>query len=208
MEFSRPDYWRGKPFSSPGAPHPRDRALISHMIQLKLKSQHSIVAVLVIQSCTTICDTVDGSPTGCSVHGILQARILEWVVIPFFRGSSQPRDWTQVSCITGRFFIFWATRELHSRFLIQISLISLFNTNMRAKSLQLCATLWTTAWQASLPRGLSRQEHRSGLPCPPDRDFPNPGIEMVSLTSPAGSLPLAPPEKPLTIQEYDPKKHW
>ena len=43
-----------------------------------------------------------------TVHGILQARILEWVAFPFFRGSSQCRDWTQVSCIVGRFFISWA----------------------------------------------------------------------------------------------------
>ena len=46
------------------------------------------------------------------VHGILQARILEWVVIPFSRGTSQPRDRTQVSHIAGRFFISWATRIL------------------------------------------------------------------------------------------------
>ena len=45
-----------------------------------------------------------------TVHGILQARILEWVGFPFSRGSSQPKDWTQVSCITGRFFTSWATR--------------------------------------------------------------------------------------------------
>ena len=45
------------------------------------------------------------------VHGILQARILEWVAIPFSKGSSQPRDQTQVSCIAGRFFTSWATRE-------------------------------------------------------------------------------------------------
>ena len=46
-----------------------------------------------------------------TVHGILHARILEWVVFPFSRGSSQPRDWTQVSGITGWFFTSWATRE-------------------------------------------------------------------------------------------------
>ena len=51
------------------------------------------------------------SPPGSSVHGIHQARILEWVAIPFSRGSSWPRDWTWVSCITGRFFAIWATRE-------------------------------------------------------------------------------------------------
>ena len=48
---------------------------------------------------------------GSSAHGILQTRILEWVTIPFSRGSSWPRDWTQVSRIAGRFFNFWATRE-------------------------------------------------------------------------------------------------
>ena len=47
-----------------------------------------------------------------TVHGILQARILEWVAFPFSRGSFQLRDWTQVSHITGRFFTSWATREV------------------------------------------------------------------------------------------------
>ena len=60
--------------------------------------------VLVIQSCTALCNPMDCSPPGSSVHGILQARILEWVDIPFSRGSSQPRDLTLVSCIAGRFF--------------------------------------------------------------------------------------------------------
>ena len=46
-----------------------------------------------------------------TVHGVLQARILEWVAFPFSRGSSQSRDWTQVSRIAGRFFTSWATRE-------------------------------------------------------------------------------------------------
>ena len=49
--------------------------------------------------------------TPWTVHGILQARILEWVAFPFSRGSAQPRDWTQVSCIAGGFFPSWATRE-------------------------------------------------------------------------------------------------
>ena len=51
-----------------------------------------------------LCDPMDCSPPGSSVHGILQARILEWVAIPFSRGSSQPRDRTPVSYIAGRFF--------------------------------------------------------------------------------------------------------
>ena len=53
----------------------------------------------------------DCDPMDYTVHGILQARILEWVAFPFSRGSSQPRDQTQVSCIAGRFFTSWATKE-------------------------------------------------------------------------------------------------
>ena len=55
---------------------------------------------------STLCDPMD-----YAVHGILQARILEWVAFPFFRGSSQPRGRTQVSRIAGEFFTSWATRE-------------------------------------------------------------------------------------------------
>ena len=65
----------------------------------------------VTQSCPTLCNTVDCSLPSSSVHGILQARILEWVVFPFSRGSSQPRDQTQASCIAGRFFTSLATRK-------------------------------------------------------------------------------------------------
>ena len=68
------------------------------------------VKVLVTQLCPNLCDPVDCSPAGSSVYGILQARMLEWVAIPFSRGSSQPRDRTWVSWITG-FFTIWATRE-------------------------------------------------------------------------------------------------
>ena len=56
---------------------------------------------------------MDCSPPGSSVHGILQARILEWVAISFSRGSSQHRDQTWVSCIAGRFFTIWATWVAH-----------------------------------------------------------------------------------------------
>ena len=62
--------------------------------------------VKVAELCPTLCDPVD-----YTVHGMLQARILEWVVFPFSRGSSQPKNWTKVSCIVGRFCTSWATRE-------------------------------------------------------------------------------------------------
>ena len=65
----------------------------------------------VAQSCPTLCDPMDCSLPGSSVHGILQRRILERVAISFPRRSSRPRDWTQVSCTAGRFFTNWAMRE-------------------------------------------------------------------------------------------------
>ena len=67
--------------------------------------------MLVVQLCPTLCNPIDYSPPDSSVHGILQARPLEWVAIPFSRGYSWLRDWTQVSCISGRFFTVWATRK-------------------------------------------------------------------------------------------------
>ena len=74
--------------------------------QMKCVS-HSVVS--------TLCDPMDCSPPGSPVRGILQARILEWVAISFSRGSSWPRDWIQVSCIAGRHFNLWATREAELR---------------------------------------------------------------------------------------------
>ena len=58
-------------------------------------------------------DPMNCSPPGSSVQGIVQARILEWVAIPFLAESSQPRDWTWVSHISGRSFTVWTTREAH-----------------------------------------------------------------------------------------------
>ena len=65
---------------------------------------HNEVKVLVGQSHPTLCDPMDCSLPGPSVHEFVQARILEWVATLFSRGSSWPRDWTQVSWIAGRFF--------------------------------------------------------------------------------------------------------
>ena len=69
------------------------------------------VLCLVTQSCLTLSEPMDCSLPGSSVHGILQARMLEWVAIPSSRGSSQPRDQTQVSGIEGGFFTVGVTRE-------------------------------------------------------------------------------------------------
>ena len=77
---------------------------------LKAEGKESEVA----QSCPTLCDPMDCSLPGSSIHGILQERELEWVAISFSRASSQPRVWAQVSCIIGRHFTIWATREVLS----------------------------------------------------------------------------------------------
>ena len=69
------------------------------------------VKVLVTQSCPNLCNPMDCSLPGFSVHGILQTRLLEWIAISFSRGSSQPRDQTWVSRTVGRFFTLSATRE-------------------------------------------------------------------------------------------------
>ena len=67
-------------------------------------SLFSCCLCLVTRWCPILCNPMDCSPPGSSVHGILQARILEWVAISFSRGYSQPRDRTQVSCMAGGFF--------------------------------------------------------------------------------------------------------
>ena len=80
--------------------------LISCLPSSTLDMKNKWVKVKVTQSCLTLC-----KPMNYTVHGILQARILEWVAFPLSRGSSQPRGWTQVSRIAGRFFTSWATRK-------------------------------------------------------------------------------------------------
>ena len=81
------------------------------------------VKVLVTQLCPTLCNPVECSLPGCS--WILQARILEWVVILFSRASSQPKDWTWVSCVADRFFTVWATREALSIFYLSVYRLSI-----------------------------------------------------------------------------------
>ena len=94
LGISRQEHWSGLPF--PSVVHENE--------------SESEVA----QSCPTLCNPMDCSLWGSSVHGIFQARVLEWIATAFSRGSSRPRDWTQVSRIAGRYFTIWATREAQS----------------------------------------------------------------------------------------------
>ena len=138
LGFSRQEHWSGLPFPSPmhesekgkwsrlvmsdsQGPHGlqptrllrpwdfpgKSTGVGCHMCMLSCFESESEVA----QSCPTLCDPMDGSLPGSTVHGIFQARVLEWAAISFSRVSSQTRDQTRVSCIADKRFTVWATRE-------------------------------------------------------------------------------------------------
>ena len=132
------------------------------------------VRAKLLQLCPALCDFMNHSLLGSSVHGILQARILEWVAMLFSRGSFWPRDPTcvpYISCIGG---------------------------GLVTKSCPTLATPWTVACQASLSMGSSRQEYWSGFPFPSTGDLPEPGTEPGSPVLQADSLPSEPPGKPVS----------
>ena len=109
MEFSRQEHWSGLPCPFPGdlpdaGIKPQSPALWADSLPSEpprkpLECLCCAVLCLVTQSCLTLWDPMDRSLLGSSVHGIFQARILAWVAMPSSRGSSQPRDRTQVSLI-------------------------------------------------------------------------------------------------------------
>ena len=105
MGFPRQEYRGRLPFPTPGhLPNPAQGLklglLLCRQILYHLSHQGSPNNTLVFQSCLTLCDPVDCSPPGSSVHGI-------------FRGSSQPRDWSWVFCVAGRFFTVWVIRDVY-----------------------------------------------------------------------------------------------
>ena len=113
--------------------------------------------VWVSQSCPTLCDTVDCSPSSSSFHRILQARICEWVAIYFSRGSAQPRHQIWVSCIAGRFFTIWVTR-------IGINVVIIFKKSSYWWLLFSCSVISDSLW--------SHELQHARLPCP----SPSPGV--------------------------------
>ena len=111
-----------------------------------LTSRISQLPVIITQSCLTLCDPMHCSPPGFSVYGIIQARILDWIAIPFSRGSSWPRDQTRISCascMTGRFFTFWVTGEVQE--VAEWSLIELAWLQLGPPSYQV---LWAWKWNS------------------------------------------------------------
>ena len=104
--FSWLVYWSSLPFHPAVSHILSELSIMTHLswvalsgtgfiasLSYKTLQSHCVLCAKSPQSCLTLCDRMDCSPPGFSVHGILQARILEWVAMPFSRGSSQPRDW-------------------------------------------------------------------------------------------------------------------
>ena len=139
---------------------------------------------------------MDCSPPGSSVHRIPQARILEWVAILFFRGSSRSRNRTHVSCSAGMFF----TTEPPGKPMTNYEWVS---DSYLLSHVQLFATLWTVAHQAHLSMEFFTQEYWSGLPFFSPGNLLNPGIKSGSPALQAYSLPSEPAGKPwLTIPYF------
>ena len=113
MGFSRQEYWSGLPLPSPGdLPSPGIEPGLPHCRQTLYYLSHQGSSkwnrsVMSNSLCPMNC-----RPPGSSVHGIFQARVLEWVTISFSRGSSLPRDRTQVSHIVSRHLTVWATKQV------------------------------------------------------------------------------------------------
>ena len=138
----RPHRWEPvlpRPWDSPGKNTEVGCHFLLQCIKVKSESEAA-------QSCLTL------QLQGSSIHGILLARILEWVAMSSSRESSQPRDQTHVSRIVGGFFTPWAT--------ILLLLLCCFSC------VWLCATPYMAAHQAPPSLGFSRPEHWSGLPFP------------------------------------------
>ena len=124
----------------------------------------------------SLCDPMDHSPPGSSVHGVLWARILEWVVIPLSRESFQPRDRTQVSCIAGRFFTIWTTRKV----LLWMSLMQSFeglNETKGGGRSNLLFFPWLTTWVETFHIIYSGYQ-TNGDPCP----IPQNGFKRIRIS--------------------------
>ena len=146
-----------------------------------------MVKMKISQSCLTLCD-----PVGYRIHGILQARILEWVASPSCRVSFQPRDRTQVSHIAGRFFTSWAAREAPYTEIFTLIILCAHVCAQLIIRVPSFVTPWTVSFQVPLSNGFSQQEYWSGLLFPSPGDLPDPGIKPVSPALQADSLPLRP----------------
>ena len=137
------------------------------------------------------------SSTDFPVHGILQARILEWVAISFSGESSQPRDRTCISAISriGTRFFFTTSITVEAKSHLQQHYSCGGGGGLVTKLCPTLATPWIVALQTPLSMGFPRQEYWGGLPFPSPGDLPDPGIEPGSPALQVNSLPTEPPGK-------------
>ena len=130
---------------------------------------------LVAQSCLTLCSPLDCRLPGSSVHGIVLARILEWVPISFSKGSSRPRDQTWVSCTAGRYFTTKPPRKPESESEVAQSSPTLCNPmdcNLSGSSVHGIFQAIVLEWIAiSFSSGSSRPRDRTQVSCIVDRRF-------------------------------------
>ena len=126
-----------------------DTAVESRVVVMDHKAQRKVKVKSL--SHIRLCDPMDCSLPGSSIHGILQASILEWVAISFSRRSSQPRDWTWVSHIAGRCFTIWATREA-LKYLLFSPLVETFANfgDIRSKEILRCQLFWWHIFEQQL----------------------------------------------------------
>ena len=182
------------------------------------------MTVLIAQLCPTLCDLMDCGPPGSSVHGILQARILEWIAIPYSKGSSRPRNQTWVSLTAGRFLTIWATRETTSSYLLispqSHSEDDSADMDTRNSSLILCTqnsqkmSIWCV--QFSSVQSLSRVQlfvtpwtaaHQASLSITNSRSPPKPmSIESVIPSNHFISLSPSPPA--LNLSQHQGLFQW
>ena len=182
------------------------------------------MSVLVIQLCPTLCNPMDCSPPDSSVHGILQARILEWVALPSSRDLPDPAIKPRSPTLQADSLPSEPPRQLHTKIqnafcfkqirsedenirglkkLVTLcpkayfTPLLLFAAVQSLSPVQFFATLWTVAHQAPLSMGFPRQEYWSRLPFPSPEDLPSPGIEPTSPALSGGFSTTEPPGKPL-----------
>ena len=147
----------------PAAPHPYSEfsfcflfLQVTYFLLTFYREWKCWMKVLVAQSCLTLCNPMDCRPPGSSVHGIFQARILDWAAISFSRGPSWPRNQTHVSCTAGRFFTTeppgktrWRVKT--GNFQLNYSDANLPNTTVQLSQLPFKITFALTRYKSPFP---------------------------------------------------------
>ena len=163
------------------------------LLSSKVNQLYMHMKVKVAQSCPTLCDPIDCSPSGFFVLGILQARTLEWVAVPFSRDLPNPGIELRSPALQADSLLF----ELLGNPNTCICYVLICFSGVR-----LFAAPWTIVHKAPLSMGLHRQEYWSGLTCPPSGNLSDPGgrthVSYISCIG-GGFFTAEPPGKPICL---------